>query len=286
MKYEIILVPIILSAVGAVSSQFLDETEACFVQYLKVKGKVDSSFQSIIEPTENCVDKLSSMLQSLRAFIDNEIRKEMPDELECLLGAMENQECVDHFIMIYVLRLNMFLSEDEIKMLLATSRAQLKLDLETIAFQCKVDDKNFVQIFNKNLGIKNETLDALQYEYCIAKYCVDNKFLELNYEINPNNIATDDVNCTSIIAIDRYNAEKEFADEYITTPEAIEAKACIMQKYRNAQRYEFFAAIKVLGNELNARRTKEADVIKITEKLTGPSFTQSMRDCMSNSNDE
>lgn len=280
MKFaSFICVSIILSPV-VMASQFLDETEACFVQYLKWKGKLEGNFQSVIDPPEYCVAKLSGMLQSLRTFIDNEIKKEMPDEAECLFGSIDDRECLDHFMMIYVLRLNLFLSEDEIKILLATSRAELKQDLETVARQCKVDDKDFVQIFNKNLGIRNETLEALQYDYCLTKYCVDNKILELHYELNPNNIATADVNCTFIIDADRNQAEKEFADEYITTPEWIEAKACIMEVYRNEKRYEFFAAIKVLGNELNARRTKEADTIRVTEKLTGPSFAQAINDCL------
>lgn len=278
MKFALICVLILLSPVLA--SQFVDEIEACLVQYLKGKGKLSSDFQSVKEPSQLCVDKLSSMLQSLRTFIDDEIRKEMPNEVECLLGAMDDQETVDHFTMIYVLRLNMFLSENDLKIQLAGSRTQLKQDLESIALQCKVDDKNFVKIFNVNLGIKNETLEALQYEYCITKYCVDNKFLVSgNYEMNPNNIATD-INCTSIIDIDRNKAEQEFADEYITTPEAKEAKTCIVQAYRNAKRYEWFIALKVLANEVNARRTKHADVTKATEKLTNPSFSQTVDKCM------
>lgn len=270
---------IILSPVLA--EHFLDVTEACMVQFLKEKGKLNNNFESAIEPTEECLEKLPIMIQSLQAFVENEIKKVMPFESECLLGEIADRDTADHLITIYVVRLNKFLSENVLTAQLESSRAQLKQDLESIALRCEVDSKSFVKIFNKNLGIRNETLEALEHNYCVTKYCMDSKILELeNYETNPNQIPTDDINCTAIIDIDRNNAEKEFADEYITTAEMIAAKNCIMQVYRDEKRYEWFAALYVLGDVVFARKTKEADVIKVTEKLTDPSFVQSIKNCL------
>lgn len=279
MKFIIICVSIFLSPVLA--SQFLDESEACFVQYLKEKRKLSTNFQSAIEPAEYCDDRLPNMLQSLRTFVDDKVNKGMPDEAECLLDGLENRESVDHLISIYVIRLNKFLNENDLKIQLETVRSQLKQHLESIALKCKVDDESFVKLFHQNLGIRNETLEFLQYEYCISKYCLDNKFLEMeNYVINPNNITTDDINCTSIIDIDRKKAEKEFDDEYLTTPERIEVKSCIMQAYTDEKLYEWNLALKVLGNEVNAKRTKETDVIKVTEKLSSSSMSKLVYNCV------
>ncbi|KAG4075710.1 hypothetical protein HA402_003535 [Bradysia odoriphaga] len=275
MKFAIVFVAIILSPVLA--DHFLDITEACFIQYLKEKGKLSSNFEAAIEPTEECLEKLPNMVQALRTFVENLVKKAMPYESECLLGEIDYRDAVDHFITIYVVRLNKFLSENVLTLQLESSRAQLKQELESVALRCEVDVKDFLQLFNTNLGVRNETLAALQHDYCVTKFCVDTKILESeHYELNPYNISTDDVNCTYIIDIDRHNAEKEFADEYITTPETIAAKDCIMEVYRNEKRYEFFAALNVLGNVVFARKTKEADVTKVTEKLTDPSFGQSI----------
>lgn len=280
MKFILLCVSIILPSVLA--NQFVDETEACFVQYLKGKRKLSTNFQTAIEPAEYCDDRLPSMMQSLRTFIDDKVNKEMlPEDSECLLDEMENRECVDHLIMIYVIRLNKFLIESDLTKQLETVRGQLKHDLESIALQCKVDDESFVKLFHTNLGIRNESLEVLQYEYCISRYCLDNKFLEMeNYEINPNNITTDTLNCTYIIDIDRKKAENEFTEEYLTTPVRLEAKSCIMEAYTNEKVYEWNLALKVLGNEVNAKRTKEADVIKVTEKLSGSSMTKLVYNCV------
>lgn len=281
MKLVLICISILLILTPVQPSQFVDEIEACLVQHLKGKGKLSNDFQSIIEPSENCVDRMSALLEAMRSAIENDINKDMFYESKCLLGAMENRDTLVHFTMIFVLRLNKLMNENDLEIQLKETRSQLRQDLESIAAECKVDDTNFVKLFHKNLGIRNESLEVLEYEYCITKYCVDNEFLELgNYVMNPNNITTDNINCTSIIAVDRKKAEQEFADEYITTTEAEEAKDCMMQLYRTEQQYEWFVALKVLNNEVNARRTKESDVIKATEKVTSTSFKQSLFNCM------
>ncbi len=267
------------------ASRFVDEIEACLVQHLRGKGKLSSEFPTAIEPSENCVARVSGVLESLRSFIDNAIKEELSHESECLLRAIENRETIVHFTMIFVLRLNKLMNENDLDTQLNTTRMQLKEDLEAIAAECQVDEIKFVKLFHKNLGIRNETLAVLEYEYCITKYCIDHEFLELgNYIMNPNNISTDNINCTYIIDMDRNRAEQEFADEYITTTEAKEAQECILQLYRTEQQYEWYIALKVLSNEVNARRTKESDVIKATEKLTNPSFSQSIYDCISSGN--
>lgn len=273
---------LLISTSVAWAGQFLEDTEACLVTYLKEKGKIPIDFQSSIETFDHCADRPPLMYQSLRSFVDNEVKKKMtPAVSKCLLDSIDNQDTTDHLVMIYILRLNKFLSDSEMTVKLETTRSQLKEELEGIAQKCETSTENFVKIFHPNLGIRNETLEALQYEYCIVQYCVENKFLEMdNYEMNRNGIATDNINCTAIIDTDRKNAEKEFADDYITTPDTIEAKACIMQAYRTEKRYEWFLALKVLGNEVNARRTKEKDVINVTNKLTGRAFMELFFNCV------
>lgn len=279
MRFASILLSLLLGPVFA--SQFVDEIEACLVQYLRGKEKLGIEFPTTIEPSDNCADRVSTVLESFRSFIDNEIKKDMIYESECLLSAIENRGTLVDFTMIFALRLNKLMDEDDLNTRLNRTRTQLKHELESIAAECKVDVKNFVKLFHKNLGIRNETIEVLQYEYCITKYCIDHEFLDLdNYVLNPNNITTDSINCTNIIEMDRMKAEEEFADENITTTEAKEAKDCIMQLYRTEQQYEWFIALKVLSNEVNARRTKESDVIKATEKLTSPSFAESMLKCI------
>lgn len=281
MKIELICISILLILTPVHPSQFVDEIEACLVQHLKVKGKLSNDFQSVIEPAENCVDRMSILLEDMRLSIENDINKNMSHDSKCLLGAMENRDTFLDFTMIFVLRLNKLMNENDLEIQLEKTRSQLRQDLESIATECKADHTNFVKLFHKNLGIRNETLEVLEYEHCITKFCVDNRFLEFgNYVMNPNNITTENINCTSILAEDRKKAEQEFADEYITTTEAKEAKDCMMQLYRTEQQYEWFIAVKVLSNEVNARRTKESDVIKATEKLTSASFKQSLYNCM------
>ncbi|KAG4075475.1 hypothetical protein HA402_015128 [Bradysia odoriphaga] len=277
MQYALIFVAIVLSPVLA---DLFDITETCGVQYLKEKGKLSSNFESAIEPTEMCLDVLPDFIQSLRSAIDESVKKVMPHESKCLMGEIDYSDVMDQFLAINVIRMNKILSENLLTMELKYIRAQLKHELENIALQCQVDDKNFVELFNYDLGIRNETLAALQHSYCVTKSSVDNRILELeNYEPNPYGISTDDINCTSIIDIDRINAEKGFADRYITTAEEMAAKDCIMQLYRNEKRYEWVAAFRVLQNIDLVRKTKESDLIRVLEKLNNSSFFNSIYDC-------
>lgn len=240
-----------------------------FCETINDNGKFDSKIQSAIKHQVDCGDETSKIQRSLRYG---------------LFAAMDSRECVDHLMMSLVLSFtNVFLSfqsNNEIKLLSTANRAELKQDLETVTLQCSMDDKNLEKIFNKILDIRNETLEALQYEYCTKKYCVDNRILELDYELNPNNIATADVNCTYIIDTDRKQAENEFVRRYDINDMKIEATACTMEAYnRNEKLYGFNVAFKLLRHELNARRTKEADVIRVAEKLMGPSVREFINNC-------
>lgn len=161
------------------------------------------------------------------------------------------------------------LSDSERKTQLDETRNELKQNLEQIATQCHTDDKNFISIFNVHLGIKNETLEVLRYEYCTAKYIADNKFLEMgNVEINPHHIDTESVNCDNVIDMDRSKEENGLSDKL-----PAQEKECIMNAYKNDKIYELIIALKVANNLEFSRESRNLEINRISQKMTVFAFT-------------
>lgn len=210
---------------------------ACFIKYLKSKGRLDADYESI--PGSQCGSLIPLMVRVSKIDASDRIKMMNPDKADCLIEEFHRRHAIDHIIKIIVLVTE---SETEKDTQLVETRQLFKEDLENIAVQCQTDGKDFVKTFYFNLGIKNDTLEAHQYQYCLAKYSVDNGFLELNGVItNPHNIDTESVDCEKIVNAEINKKEREFSEKY--PPKSSD---CILNIYKSSQLFGWETAYMIL----------------------------------------
>lgn len=243
--------------------------QACVVQYLKGKGKLTESFPSTGSPSSLCRLVIPASVQIVNGNVKYQVGKEFPNEVDCLTAEFENKDGVDYLLQLDLIR-SSSLSASAKNTQLENTKSQFKDMLEEIAVQCHVDDKNFVKLFNEALGIKNETLEAHQNEYCMAKYVfVDNQLLEVNnVDINPHRIETNSVNCEYLIDIERSNAEKELSDKLSATETGQSSLNCVVNAFRSGNMFNYRVALKVLGTLDITSQEKERETNKISKKIS------------------
>lgn len=87
--------------------------------------------------------------------------------------------------------------------------------MKLIASKCGTNETKFIESFDELFGIKNETLSALEQNYCYAVTTNGNDLLPLrNVNLNPKNIATTRLNCDSIIRNERED-QRDFLRRFL-----------------------------------------------------------------------
>lgn len=253
--------------VSATNNAF-DDGEACLVQYLQGKGKLDSNFISAEKPSPNCFLVMPLTKMVVRKTFTDRIEKEIPDHSECLISKFDGQETLDLLIKISVIQS----SSDEYAELELTRNA-LHEDLKNIMSHCESNDETFVIIFNDYLGNKNGTLEVLQQDYCMSKYVADNKFLNLNnIDLNPSRVDITDLDCNQIVEKQRLDAEKELTDKIATIPNGQRISKCVVDAYKNGEIFDAGIALKVLYTLDVPKELKESEKVRWTQKLSDFGF--------------
>lgn len=259
----------------------LREGGTCLVPYLQRQEKLSIDFNSTSTLSElQCFRVTPVILAILKTVVHVLIKQEITnDSSDCLSNKFDDEDAIDYIIKIGVLDISSSLSESDRKTQLEVTRNEFKQELKKIAAHCQTDDKDFVKIFNDNLGIKNDSVEAAQDEYCLVKYAVDKKVLELgNLDMNPQNIDSNSVDCDHIIDIDKRKKEKELTDRSFMRLQEHPSMSCIEDNYRNMKVYDWGIALKLINKLDFSRETKEAEINKIFEKIG--KFILSVRTCL------
>lgn len=243
---------------------------ACVVQYLKQNSKLSESFPSPGSPPSQCRLVIPATVQGINTNVKYLVTNEFPNEVDCLTNEFENKEGADYLLKLDLIQSSTLLNDSAKTTQIEDTRSEFKDMLEKIAVQCFVDENNFVKIFNELLGIKNETLEAYQNQYCLAKYAfVDHQLFELNnVDINPHHIDTNSVNCENLLAIERSNAEKELKDRLSATETGQRSLDCIVNAFRSGNMFDSRVALKVLSTLDITSQEKERETNKISQKLS------------------
>lgn len=281
MKFVIYCVVLSVTLSYVYAAKVLDEGEACLVQYLKGKAKLSSSFPSTLQPSSRCRLAIPITLQTVREIIVDQVKEKTSGDSECLITEFDNQDTLDDVLKISLIQESKILSENEKKNQLATSRDELKQDLRKIAIQCHTDDTAFISVFNEYLGIKNETLEVFQFEYCISKYVADNSLLAMdNIDLNPHNIDTKNINCDNLIERERNKVANDMREKLASTPNPEQIFECVMVAFNNDKIFDYGLAMRVLYILDFPRETKESEKTRITQKIA--SFALSTFTCVLN----
>lgn len=263
------------------SVSYLDNVEACLVQYLREKGKLSSEFPTSIQACDHCKEQFPNLYGDLQAVMISDLKCKALDA-DCIVNVADELRTVDHLLTIYALRLNKILSPSKLKEKLNSTRQLLRNDMDKMSLQCESDlaDLHNVRIFAASLNARNGTVEGMKHDYCIAKYAVDYGFLSKgNYELFQNNITNDDIDCAPIILEDQQNTEQVFKDQTFDEKDSEAAKTCMMQAFVELKRYGWSTALIVLSYEEHSRQTNEMDTIKVTNTLLDPEFSKVIEGC-------
>lgn len=210
--------------------------EACAVQYLKEKGKLNESLQSTIPPSPRCRLVVPYVAQFTTSFFQDEIAKEYPQNVaECLINELDKSEPFDSYLKADLIECSSLFNSSEKITQLKEANDQVQDVLKEIKVKCGTVGSNTTNY--------NNTLDDYQYDYCMVKYAIDHQLVELeNIEINPHLIDTDSVNCTNIVNIERSKTEKKYSDKMSATETDQKSLDCAMNEFRNVNMFDWKVA--------------------------------------------
>lgn len=224
--------------------------EFCYEQHLKENGKLSETYESKAPPVSDCNGILGTMYETELTYLEDKAKNMFPNQSnvsKCLKDEFKQRKAVDHIRKIILIKRNRFLSVSAKDAMLDEARFEFKDELKKMADRCVVDDKTVIQIYNDQLGIKNETLVAYQHQYCMAKYVVDNQIIQVdNVDINPHHIDTDSINCVSLLAIERETAENDLKNHLIASQFSQRRIDCILNVSKTNDVFGHQIAFKLL----------------------------------------
>lgn len=266
LNWFCILIVIALSCTFVTAKDSSDEDgQACLETYLQQKGKLGINFPVRQSSLFLCRFVTPITLRVVESLIENQIKEEIPNDADCLIREFKNKESLDILIKLNVIE-ESNLSESEIKTQTNVTRNELRQDLIKTATQCETNEVDFIAIFNEFLGIKNETLSALEHKYCFAKYAADNELLPLqNIDLNPNGIVTTYIDCKAIIKKERRQHERNAREKVkARNPEAAN---CVMEAYNTKNVFNTYIIMSVLDYVELPKETKDVESNLVTDKF-------------------
>lgn len=245
------------------AADVLGKGDQCFVRHLKAAGKLNADFESTSDPYNPlvCYAWTERTMHMVKSSFNGEIKVEMPNDADCLTEEFNVTKSVENVFKIRLIeKSNM--NDTEKQNQLVEARNEFTELLEKIAVHCQADKQKFINIFQTVLGIKNETLEAFQTVYCLAKYATDNNLLDMvNVKMNPHNIDTESVNCDGIVDVEKSKAEREIRTIISGMSTASRSLDCIMDAYKSSETVRFQIALKVLHYLDFPKETKESATV-------------------------
>lgn len=241
----------------------LEGGEPCLVELLKAMKKLNADFQSNSRapiPGDPVVCYVMTELtkQLIQSIIFGEINATMPNDAECVEKEFQAQQTLFDVLKVRLIDGSKTLNDTYKHNQLLEARNDLTGNLETVAVNCQIEKEKLNNIFQRDLAIKNETLEAHQTEYCLTKYTVDNALLALaDLDINRYNIDKESVNCDGIIDVEKSHLEREVRSMVAGLPKANQTSDCIMDAYKSSAANNFQIALKVLDYLDISKETKE-----------------------------
>lgn len=236
-----------------------DLNQACIIRILQIRGKIEEDLPTQEAPSELCriilpliyanhSEKLCVMLWETKSI-----------KAECVIEDLLKNDYVDLLLKFEVYeKLQSLSKKDRMKKLEVVRDAKRKI-LINAADKCK-SDFSYGGIFDEILGM-DSNLKALQKEYCLLKYAVENKFLSLrDVNLNPDLIDTRYLECKSILVQCQDDAEEKFMIALMDREYSADAINCLMERYKEDRIFGWNIALDFLRKmEINEKIKRNED---------------------------
>ncbi|KAG4078508.1 hypothetical protein HA402_009220 [Bradysia odoriphaga] len=265
-KFYCVVIVIAISCLNVTANVDDDETNGCLERYLMQKGTLPSDYParqpaSLIVCSLTTTIYVSFLTRLYEALIESRIK----NGADCLKREFQSEGTLDLIIKLNIIEESQ-LSENEQNVQINETRNEFRQDLTKIARQCDTNEGKFIEVFNEQFGIKNETLSALEHNYCFAKYAADNDLLPLkNVNLNPNDIVTTNIDCEAIIRKERRSQERDVRQK---AKEKMENSVnCVMDAYKENDAFNMGIVMRVLQYVELPNETRDAETEKAATKL-------------------
>lgn len=133
---------------------------ACIAQYLKNKGKLANDYP-LGEVSSSCSHTVDEDIKFLREFVEHEIKKEFPNDVTCAMEKYEQNEVVDSFMKIFLIKATALQRKDtteaEIKTQGEAALDEIHTKLVATGDACGLPEVKFLPLFNDVFYAKRPT---------------------------------------------------------------------------------------------------------------------------------
>lgn len=209
-----------------------DLNRACIIRFLQIRGKIEEKIHTSPAPADLCRILLPLVYANHSERLCLKLWETKSIKAQCVFETLKKLEFIDLELKFEVYsKSKYYLKIEKRKKLHEVITAQREA-LTSTAKICK-SDYTYGGLFDEILGI-NSSLIALQREYCLLKYALENKFLDLRYvNPNPRRIETSGIACMSIVIQTQNEREERLIDAFKDRKYSSEAITCLLDKYKD-----------------------------------------------------
>ncbi|CRK92413.1 CLUMA_CG005972, isoform A [Clunio marinus] len=260
---------ILLFCLFELSASDKDTGITCLIKYLKDHGRLEEDFPLPQKPAhaQACDAVVRLVLPTIEREFLSKLSEKESIKSDCVSAQLKKGGLLDYLIKEEVIESSTDLSNQEVMKKLAETRETIKGILDNAAVFCN-SDATYAGLFDKYLGLKNESLSALQSHYCMAKYVIDEEIIDVgNVNINPSNIDTAAANCDTVISNAKAEVEAQLRDKYKEQNLSQSKINCIMRSFRRNKMFENSIALGALENLEISLETKRENKERVENKM-------------------
>lgn len=231
--FAIFLVSVLLEAAGGHMKKEPDNlSQDCIVRFLQIKGKLEGSFQSSPAPGDLCRVLLPLIYANHSEKLVLKLWETKSVKAQCVFETLKNSQFIDLELKLEIYSHSKHLTRNERrKRMYEVMINQRKLLVEAARI-CR-SDKSYGGLFDEILGI-NSSLVLHQENYCLLKYVVDNRFIDIpDITTNPLNINTMNFDCRTIIETKKRENERKLLEAFQINKYSNEAIECLLERYKH-----------------------------------------------------
>lgn len=244
-----------------------DLNHACIIRFLQIRGRLDEQIQTSSAPADMCRILLPLIYANHSERLCLRLWETKSIKAECVFETLKKFEFVDLELKHEIFtKSKSILKNDKRKLIYEVVVAQREALTKT-AKMCK-SDFTYGGLFDNILGI-NSSLIALQKEYCLLKYALENKFLDIrNININPRRIDTSVIGCTKIIVQCQDDSEEKLIEAFKNRKYSADAIKCLLERYKDERIFGWNLAKDLLYRIKISDSMRSSEDWRVSKKLS------------------
>lgn len=270
VKFPVFILTAIFAASECKPSN-LDAGNACVVQYLKDKERLDPDFPvpASIEVSK-CRLVMPIIMKAFEGALCSKLAEKESIKADCVMKEIKRAGAMELMLMQEVIVMTEGLNEEDMQLKLEEIKESLRIVFEAAAATCD-SDPTYAGIFDDVLEIKNESLAVLRQNYCFTKFVIESKLIDVkDIDVNPKKIVTSNIDCKTLIKNNRIERERKLLDTLKTRNLSKEQTQCITDKFQIERAFDSNLALEVIDQldvSLEVRRVNRENIASRLESF-------------------